>query len=343
MEKSNEKSKGKSMKISSKISINISVFTLLFCTFFSIFFLFPLESTAENNEIEELRFDNSHFMMIEGVELHYRIWQPEAQSAIGHILLIHGLGGSTFSWRSVAPHLAERGYLVLAVDLPGFGLSQRKPAVRQSHENRASLMWSLLKKLDITGSWHLVGHSMGGGTGIAMALQKPFDTTSLTLVSGSISREGSRISSLFFQSRLLRNLTGRVIERFFLTRKRIESFLTSAYGREPTPEEVEGYYRPLKLENTYLTMTSLLRRYQTDVDLNRKVTKITVPTLCLWGEGDEWVPLIKGEELTQKIPDARLVIIDEAKHCPMETHAELFNQQLIDFLQGNQKIILVTI
>ena len=323
-----------------KYSKNITVFIFLGCTLFSIFFLFSVESAAEKNKIEELRFDNSHFIIVKGVELHYRIWQPAEQAASGNILLIHGLGGSTFSWRSAAPHLIEKGYLVLAVDLPGFGLSQRRPSIRQSHENRADLLWTLLENLDIAGPWHLVGHSMGGGAGVAMALQKPLDTESLTLVSGSIGREGNRISSLVFNSRLLRNLTGRVIERFFLTRKRIKSFLTSAYGREPTPEEVEGYYQPLKLKDTYLTMTSLLRRYQSDVELASRVTEITVPVLCLWGREDEWVHLSKGEELAQKIPDARLVIIDEAKHCPMETHPRLFNQTIIHFLQGHQRTIL---
>jgi len=327
------------MKISlifSKYSSKTTIFILLClsCTLFFILFPFPVKSASERNKIEELLFENSHFMMIEEVELHYRIWQPTDYPPTGNILLLHGLGGSTFSWRSAAPYLAESGYLVLAVDLPGFGLSQRKPAVKQSHENRANLVWSLLENLDITGSWHLVGHSMGGGVVTAMALQRPFDTETLTLVNGSIGSGGRRIFSILFQFSLVRNFSGRVIERFFLTRKRIKSFLTSAYGRKPTPEEVDGYYQPLKLEDTYLTLTGLLRRYQSDVDLAKRVLEINIPTLCLWGKEDEWVSVSEGEELTEKIPDARLVIIDEAKHCPMETHPELFSENLIDFLSG---------
>ena len=325
------------MKISlvfSNYSLNTTIFILLclICTLFFILFLFPVESASERNKIEELLFDNSHLVTIEGVELHYRIWQPTDYPPTGNILLLHGLGGSTFSWRSAAPYLAENGYLVLAVDLPGFGLSQRKPAVKQSHVNRANLVWSLLENLDVSASWHLVGHSMGGGVVTAMALQRPLNSASLTLVAGSIDKKSSRISSLLFKFRLVRNLTGRVIDRLFLTRKRIKSFLTSAYGRKPTPEEVESYFQPLQLKNTYLTLASLLRSYNEDKDLDKCISEITVPTLCLWGREDEWVPINTGEELTKKIPNARLVIIDEAKHCPMETHPELFNYYLIDFL-----------
>lgn len=312
--------------------------------FFStlILLIFSLHSAAKQYEVKELLFDNSQFMVVEGVELHYRIWQPAENLPAGNVLLLHGLGGSTYSWRSVAPYLAENGYLVLAVDLPGFGLSQRKPTVRHSHENRANLAWSLIENLEITGPWHLVGHSMGGGVGAAMSLQKLFDTATLSLVAGSISGNSNPIRELISQSSLLRNLAGKIIERFFLTRERIKSFLTSAYGREPTSEELEGYYRPLKLENTYLTISSLFRNYPSDKDLADKVDEITVPVLYLWGREDEWVPVSKGEELVQKIPNATLKTIDEAKHCPMETHPEIFNQHLLEFLEREHGILLAT-
>ncbi|MFW6149789.1 MAG: alpha/beta fold hydrolase [Atribacterota bacterium] len=322
--------------------LTISTIRIFIILFFSTFILlfFSLYTLAKQYEISKLLFDNSQFKTVEEIELHYRLWYPEEHLPAGNLLLLHGLGGSTFSWRSVAPDLAENGYLVLAVDLPGFGLSQRKPSINQSHNNKANLLWSLIENLDISGPWQIVGHSMGGGVGVAMVLQKPLNAESLTLVAGSISRNSNPIGKLISQSRVLRNLAGKFIERFFLTRKRIKSFLTSAYGREPTAEELEGYYRPLKLKNTYLTLTSLLRRYPSDKDLADKVDEITVPVLCLWGREDEWVPVSKGEELAEKIPNATLKIIDEARHCPMETHPEMFNEHLFEFLEEKQRILL---
>ena len=116
---------------------------------------------------------------------------------------------------------------------------------------------------------------------------------------------------------------------------KIKSFLKSAYGREPYTEEVEGYLRPLHLRNTYLTLSSLFRKYSSDKELSDKLDKIRVPVLCLWGSGDEWIPASKGKELIQKIPDAKLYLIDEAGHCPMETHPDTFNRYLIRFLERN--------
>ncbi len=304
-------------------------------TCFILFFLLIVlitESVAGSFQTEDLLFPNSHFVTVEEVHLHYRLWNPEKQTAAGNILLVHGLGGSTYSWRYTVPALVENGYLVLAVDLPGFGLSQRRPAVRQSHVNRGNLLWKLIESMDICGPWHLVGHSMGGGVAVAMALQEPLNTASVTLAAGSIEADSRRMGKILSRCRPIRKITARVIGRLFLTRRRIKSFLRSAYGREPSAEEVAGYYDPLQLEKTYLTLESLLRKYPEDNDLSDRIGEIMLPVSGIWGRLDKWVPVEKGEELIQKINGASLSIIDDAAHCPMETHPEIFNHLLVDFL-----------
>lgn len=314
------------------IYYNKKFFIFLCCTFLFLYLVFSMPSMARKYTIEELSFTNSRFLAVEGTTLHYRLWQPNASFLKGNVILLHGLGGSTYSWRFVAPVLVEKGYRVLVVDLPGFGLSERNAAVRQSHENRAKLLWKLIESLDFGGPWHLVGHSMGGGVVASMALQKQTNTASIILVAGSIDGDDRRVGAILSRCRIIRKITARVVDRFFLTRKRIKSFLYSAYKRKPTAEEVEGYYQPLQLEKTYLTLDSLLRRYPEDKDLSDRIAEINLPVLCFWGSRDEWVPVSKGEDLRQKMPKASLFVIEEAGHCPMETHPEIFNQYLIDFL-----------
>lgn len=72
---------------------------------------------AEKYDVSDLIFENSYFMQIDGVQLHYRTWQPPESNHCGNILFIHGLSGSTFSWRYVVDSLIEKGYSVVAVDL----------------------------------------------------------------------------------------------------------------------------------------------------------------------------------------------------------------------------------
>jgi hypothetical protein len=75
--------------------------------------IFLLSNTYAKTEykIKDLIFDNSAFLMVDGVKLHYRIWQTSSDIRLGNILLIHGLGGSTFSWRLAASELADSGYM----------------------------------------------------------------------------------------------------------------------------------------------------------------------------------------------------------------------------------------
>lgn len=51
----------------------------------------------------------------------------------------------------------------------------------------------------------------------------------------------------------------------------------SNYGREPTPEELEGYYKPLRLEYTYLTLSQLFKNYSSDNDLLDNLNEIRLP------------------------------------------------------------------
>lgn len=51
----------------------------------------------------------------------------------------------------------------------------------------------------------------------------------------------------------------------------------SNYGREPTPEELEGYYKPLQLEYTYLTLSQLFKNYSSDNDLLDNLNEIRLP------------------------------------------------------------------
>ncbi len=296
--------------------------------------MLSINTFAKTYTIEELRFENSYFIEVDNVEMHYRIWQSADKVPIGNVLLIHGLGGSTYSWRNVAREMIDLGYLVVGIDLPGFGLSQRKPAIIQSSEKRASLAWGLVDNSNIQSSWHLVGHSMGGGVVAAMVLQKPLKAVSLTLVAGSFEYRSSLITKLFSSSKILRRIAGKIFTRFALSHKRITSFLTSAYGREPTSEEIDGYYLPLKIKNTYLTFANLLKNHSSDKDLSNKLDTINLPTLCIWGKNDSWVPISQGETIANKMPKASFIVIDGAYHCPMETHPELFNLHLNDFLSG---------
>lgn len=293
-------------------------------------YLIPLQTLEGNSH--ELTYGNSLFAAVDNIELHYRCW-GDSFGKERNILLVHGLGGSTFTWRYTAPYLQANGYRVIAVDLPGFGLSDRQAGFDHSAAARVKLLWLLLDQLDGGGKWDLVGHSMGGATVAAMALQDQGRVKSVTLAAGALSYFEPSLLSLFYQYPPLSRWIRVLGPRLFFNESRIESLLSSAYGRQPTEAEVEGYLQPLMLENTDIVMTELF--LSAPAPLLEYVGDLTVPVLCLWGEEDTWVPLGRGEELQALITGSELVVIPGEGHCPMETAPDYFNDILLQFIKYN--------
>ena len=85
------------------------------------------------------------------------------------LLLIHGFGASTYTWRHIAPELALT-HRVIAVDLKGFGQSDKPFDSRYSVFDQAELLAELIEEKDLR-DLTLVGHSFGGGIALMLALE----------------------------------------------------------------------------------------------------------------------------------------------------------------------------
>lgn len=320
-------------KISHYLSRTLKGAGLFLGTVFVLFSVLPYLISLEEAAVtrEELVYSNSEFIKIEGLELHYREW-ARINGKENNVLMVHGLGGSTFAWRYTAPMLQEEGFRVIAVDLPGFGLSERKTGLDHSPEARAELLWSLLEELDPNQKWNLVGHSMGGAAVTAMALQNPGQTGSVTLAAGALIPFEPSVYSLLLKYPPVGRWARVIGSRYFITESRIEELLASAYGQKPSEHELKGYYLPLKIKNTDAVWPDLLRTVSEP--LIGRLYKLRVPVLCIWGEDDTWVPVEQGRYIDRRLPNSTLVVIPGAGHCPMETAPDIFDQKITEFLKG---------
>lgn len=276
-------------------------------------------------------FDNSRFEIFDGFSLHYRVWTPK--KIRGKILLVHGLAGSTFSFRYNFGPLVNAGYLVVAADLPGFGYSDRRRGFNHAQENRAKLLWQLLDRMDAQYpnplKWTLVGHSMGAGAVTAMALADKERPDLLVYVDGAVLPNGRERANLLGLPPLSRWFE--VVGRYgLLSEKQIRGFLESAYGRPVSGEELSGYLEPLKLPGTESAFVDMINT-TTQLEADR-LRDTDIPAFGIWGAGDTWVPVDQAYKLKGLIPGFELKIIQNAGHCPMETHPEEFNQILLDRL-----------
>ncbi|GAC1348156.1 MAG: alpha/beta hydrolase [Ktedonobacteraceae bacterium] len=118
------------------------------------------------------------------LQLHYRRWSPpEPDPQLSPILLLHGLASATRIWDSVAPLLAERGYLVIALDQRGHGESD-KPDSGYDFATIVEDDTIALRSLGIARPV-VVGHSWGASVALQYAVTHGDNVTALVLVDGA--------------------------------------------------------------------------------------------------------------------------------------------------------------
>jgi pimeloyl-ACP methyl ester carboxylesterase len=281
-------------------------------------------------------FSNSMFQTVDELSLHTRLWLPDG-SVRGKVLLVHGLGGGTFSWEATWPALCQAGYATLAVDLPGFGWSSRRRGTDHSQKARAQLLWHLLQAIDQTSAaglpgepWHLVGHSMGGGAVAAMALAQPARTASLVWVDGALFPLFSHLWSRLCRFLPLAWLLAAGIRLICFNAFFVRRALRTAMGEEPSRNQVLTYLQPLCQPGTASVLVDMVRTLTFD-DAGR-LRELPVAVSAIWGGRDAWIPLSEAQRQKALLPGLDLRVIGEAGHMPMETHAERFNELLLSLL-----------
>jgi pimeloyl-ACP methyl ester carboxylesterase len=250
------------------------------------------------------------------------------------LLLIHGFGASTYTWRHVAPILAQT-HRVIAVDLKGFGQSDKPFDSRYSVFDQAELLAQLIEEKDLH-NLTLVGHSFGGGVALRLALEAD------ERLKGRISRLVLLDSIAYPQNipvffRLLdvpvvSQLGVRMVPPSVQTRValRIAYFDDSKID----PQEVEAYAAPLKTAAGKHAMIHSARQIMPeDIGaLSERYKTIKLPTLILWCDHDRIVPLDVGLKLRRSLPNSTFRLIEECGHMPQEEQPDLTLRLLKDFI-----------
>jgi 2-hydroxy-6-oxonona-2,4-dienedioate hydrolase len=312
-------------------------FTLLFYfVLFCFLHIFPATVHAQG---PAKPFPESHFIIVDSVKFHYRIWNDKLDHPKGKVLLVHGFMGSTFSWRENFDTLVKSDYKIVAVDLPGFGYSDRSLKVNQSQSNRARLIWDLLAEIDQgdTAQWNLVGHSMGGGTVEAMALMKSPRARSLTIVDGMVFLKNESMQGAFVtasKNKQYNKIVSAAVEKNVFTYNNIERLFKKNFGYVPDSSVVMGYLTPLLIHGSAESVLGVFSNSKEIVRLDIKELG-KIPVLVIWGNNDKTISLSRGKRFVRNVPSAELKIIPGSRHDPMETNPREFNVDLIRFLNMN--------
>ena len=252
------------------------------------------------------------------------------------LLMIHGIGDSSATWRTVMPQLT-RDYTVLAPDLLGHGASA-KPRGDYSVAGYANAMRDLLTVLDID-KVTVVGHSLGGGVAAQFAYEYPDRFERLVLVStGGVSRTVSPLLRLAAApgvdlmmpvlSAAPMRAGGRAVGevlRFFGQGLGIDlEEILRVFGSLPDAESRQAIVRTLR--------ASIDWHGQVITMLDRAYLVQDVPTLLIWGAKDAIIPVHHGYDAHGAMPGSRLEVFEDAAHFPHHTDPDRFLRVLRDFL-----------
>lgn len=233
------------------------------------------------------------------------------------LLLIHGMAGSSHTWRAIMPQLAKK-YRVVAPDLLGHGQSS-KPRSDYSLGAFAVGLRDLLDELGVE-SATVVGHSLGGGVAMQFLYQHPDYCRRLVLISsGGLGQDVGLILRLL--SAPGAELVMPIIAPPFVLRAgdAVRGWLSSQGLRSPRGAEIWNAYASF---GDGRTRDAFLRTLRSVVDyrgqavsaLNRLALRADLPALAIWGEEDNIIPVDHAYEALKMRPDCRLEVLPGVGH-----------------------------
>ncbi|WP_059015722.1 alpha/beta fold hydrolase [Mycobacterium sp. M26] len=235
------------------------------------------------------------------------------------ILLLHGMAGSSQTWRSVIRPLSRR-YRVVAPDLLGHGHSA-KPRSDYSLGAFAVSLRDLLDEIGVARAT-VVGHSLGGGVAMQFVYQHPDYAERLILIGSGglgpdvgwtlrlLSAPGAELIMPIIAPPPVLSVGEKV--RSFFAKMGVESprgaEIWNAYSSFSDPETRQAFLRTLRSVVDY--------RGQAVSALNRLHVKADLPTMAIWGDEDAIIPVQHAYAVQETRPDVRLEVLSGVGHFP---------------------------
>lgn len=278
---------------------------------------------------------------LDGVKIHYLCGGTGPP-----LLLVHGLGSSAavefyYNLEALAAH-----HQVLAVDLPGFGQSD-KPPLEYTIDLFVKVLRHFLASLKVERT-AVMGVSMGGRVALGLALDAPACVERLVLVDALgvgqprpvlayrlLLTRGLGEFTLSGTAGALRRMNPNTIRRFW-----------GWYLRRPgsvdtilSDDRISSHRRLLSTPAYRAAYLSALRsiagtrRLRDGVVVEHRLSELRMPTLLVWGRHDHIFPAAHAESARGRISGSRVEIFEGSGHTPQMEEPERFNRLVLDFLR----------
>lgn len=252
------------------------------------------------------------------------------------VLLIHGFGASSYSWRHVIEPLAQKNR-VITIDLKGFGDSPKPRDDAYSVYEQARLVKNFILENNLK-NLHIVGHSYGGGVALAVSIYLSASNPGLQKSLVLIDSVAYPQELPGFVKILATPVLGPLITYAVPNTFQVKNLLKIVYFNDDLiPQEaIDHYAADLgKPDAKYALLTSVRQMLPTDLqEFSENYSSLTIPALIIWSREDEIVPLAVGKRLHENLPNSRLVIMSDVGHAVQEEKPALLIPHLRQFLEA---------
>jgi haloalkane dehalogenase len=243
------------------------------------------------------------------------------------VLCIHGWPQSSYMWRHLLPALAAAGHRAMAPDLAGFGDSPPDPPGTFVRHVEALERFRRRVGLDRV---VLVVHDTGGLIGLRWACDHPDAVCGLVITNTGFFPGHEWIPI----ARTMRTPIQGEALMDSLSRDAFATLLAEA-SSEFDERALDEYWKAFSTPEGRRGMLELYRSFDLDelAPYQSKLAALEVPTLILWGQQDEFIPLDFASRFARQIPTAKLVWLEGVRHFLFDDEPERCAREVVDFLR----------
>jgi pimeloyl-ACP methyl ester carboxylesterase len=240
------------------------------------------------------------------------------------VLLLHGYGESLLAWRGLVAPLARK-FSVVAVDLPGSGLSE-KPSGSYGLD---AMVERLSQAMDqwISGPVIVIGHSMGGEIAAALAMERPDRIVKVVLIAPAGYGLGMGLTDTPFSNQQQGLAGWSVKAREFLVPVEDEDWISD-------PPELPASARSDSASR--FAAAAFLRDFDFRA-LRDRFDDLSQPTLLIWGKLDPLIPIDIGRTIVTRLPHGRLIELGNSWHRPHVEQPDRVAREILGFIDSSSE------
>lgn len=305
------------MLVLAKIFLRIFIIFIILAFAFSFIYnrWVYVDATTDPSALVE----QGEYVTVDGVDLFFL----DKGTGSDTFVLIHDYGFSSDTWHYIFDDLSRYGR-VIAYDMAGFGYSTKGGDIDYSLEVRVDRLETFLNLVgakDVT----LVGHGYGAKIAMVYSMTHNAYVNDLILISPDAYTK-SRWPGFLFTTPEISKAGYKLLN----SDKRLQSRYTDMFVNASlvTQEDINRFIQPY---NTQGAEDAYLRMYRVK-DARQDYSKVSRPTLILYGEKDQQVDRVDMERLRADTYNARVLTLENVGHVPQEEVPEIIKDQLLTFI-----------